>query len=211
MGRRCRPLSACASAGQATSLGPSSRSAPDPRGRTLPGGNVKLLKRLANARDDERQSANDQIVRKTHHAISGALKPEVPPRVSGFRIFRIVRPVVGFDNELASQADEIGEVRSDRRLPAETVTIEPMIAQRLPQHGSPAWARPAASTSFVGPSPRAKPCSGPISAISPRSRRPTARPCRSAASPRSSTSISSATSPTASFPRSRRRRSSTIS
>ena len=52
---------------------------------------------------------------------------------------------------------------------------------------------------------RARRCSGPISAISARSRRPTARPCRSAGSRPSSTSTSSATSPRASSTRPARR------
>ena len=95
----------------------------------------RVSKRSANPIDDDRQSADHEIIGKPQHPIPLAPKPRVSLSVSGSRFSGIVRHAVRFDDQLPGKTNEVGKVRTHRRLPAKAVSVQAMIAQRLPQQG----------------------------------------------------------------------------
>jgi hypothetical protein len=93
-----------------------------------------LPKHRSNALDDDRQSADDELIRKSQYAKARAPKPCISLGVPDFRVRRLVRPAVRFDNDFSGKANEIREAGADRRLPAKAESVEPMIAHRVPKH-----------------------------------------------------------------------------
>ena len=101
----------------------------------IPAANSPLSKRCAYLFDDDRQPADDKVVRKSQDPKSRASEPRVPlgvPR-SGFR--RFVRRAVRFDDQFARKTNEVRAAGPHRRLPAKAMAIEPVIAQGAPKLG----------------------------------------------------------------------------
>ncbi len=124
--------------------GISHRAAAGLSGRSLPplrrlrgegGANSRLAKRRAYPLNNDRQPADDEIVRKSQDAKSGASKPGVSLGVPDLGCRRLVRAAIGFDDELSRKTNEVREIGSDRRLPAKAVSVDLMIANRAPKHG----------------------------------------------------------------------------
>ena len=84
--------------------------------------------------DDDRQPADDEIVRKSQHAKSGASEPGVSLGVPNLCFRCLMRTAIRFDDEFACETHEIRSIRPDRRLPAKAIAIDPVIAQRAPKH-----------------------------------------------------------------------------
>ena len=93
-----------------------------------------LGERGSDAFDCHRQSADDQIVRKAQDSITFAAEPTIPRGVPECGLLRLMRPAIRIDNDLLCQANEVGEIRTDRRLPPKLVAVEPVVARRAPQH-----------------------------------------------------------------------------
>ena len=81
-------------------------------------GSSCLAQRRTNALDDDRQSADDELVWKSKHTKSRASKPRVPLGVLDLRIRRLVRAAVRFDDDFSRKTHEVREIGSDRGLPA---------------------------------------------------------------------------------------------
>src|SRR5271166_1465007 len=94
-----------------------------------------LAQRRANALDDDRQSADDELVGKSKNAKSRASKPCIPLGVLDLGVRRLVRAAVRFDDDLSRKTNEIREIGSDRRLPAKAMSVDLMIPHRAPKHG----------------------------------------------------------------------------
>src|SRR5271166_1096265 len=98
-------------------------------------GSSSLAQRRTNAVDDDRQSADDELVGKSKNAKSRASKPCIPLGVLDLRIRRFVRAAVRFDDDFSRKTNEIREIGSDRGLPAKAVSADLMIPHRAPKHG----------------------------------------------------------------------------
>src|SRR5271166_4140569 len=90
-------------------------------------GSSCLAQRRTNALDDDRQSADDELVWESKNAKSRASKPCIPLGVLDLRIRRLVRAAVRFDDDLSRKTNEISEIGSYRGLPAKTMSVDLMI------------------------------------------------------------------------------------
>jgi len=93
-----------------------------------------LTQRIPNALDDNRQPADDEFVTKSKNAKSRMSKPFIPPGVLDLRIGRLVGAAVRLDDDFSRKANEVREIRSNRRLPAKPVSVDLMIPHRAPKH-----------------------------------------------------------------------------
>src|SRR5271166_6403899 len=98
-------------------------------------GSSCLAQRRTNTLDDDRQSADNELVGKSKNAKSRASKPCIPLVVLDLRSRRLVRAAVRFDDDFSRKTNEIREIGSDRRLSAEAVSVDLMIPHRAPKHG----------------------------------------------------------------------------
>ena len=109
--------------------------APDgvwPAHESRSGGRSGFAQRRPNAFDDDRQSADDQIIRKSKNAKSLASQPRVPLGVPRLPFRRLAPSAVRLDEDLPCEANEIREIGSNRHLPAEAAPRDLMIANRMP-------------------------------------------------------------------------------
>ena len=78
---------------------------------------------------------DDQIVGEPQGAIALTTQPCVSLSVTQNGVLAFVRSAVSFNDDLSFETNKVGEVRSDRRLPARLAAFESMTTQRTPKRG----------------------------------------------------------------------------
>src|ERR1700691_3139959 len=85
-----------------------------------------------NALDDDRETADDELVGKSKNTKPGTPEPCVPLGILAPCITRLARAPVRFDDDFARKTNEIREIRSNWGLSAKAVAVDLMISQHAP-------------------------------------------------------------------------------
>jgi hypothetical protein len=88
----------------------------------------RLAKRCAYVLDDNGQSADDQVVWKSQYNKSRALELCVSFGVLDLRIRNFMCAAIGLDDNFSRKANEVREIRPNRRPPPKSIPINLMIA-----------------------------------------------------------------------------------
>ena len=90
------------------------------------------MQRRTNALDDDRETADDELVGKSKNTKPCTPEPCIPLGILDLCIRQLVRAPVRFDDDFSRKTNEIREIRSNWGLSAKAVAVDLMISQHAP-------------------------------------------------------------------------------
>lgn len=92
-----------------------------------------LCKRATNRLEHESHIVVDLLIAKSNHAVAAFGKPLGSPHIMVPMLRLLVLRAIEFDDEPLSEADEVDDVRAERRLSAKFVAVDLAGAQEEPE------------------------------------------------------------------------------